>query len=73
MKLAEVAAPSLAGFGRDTKQIIDEESGKVLCFTAVQNGDGESESKEPEIWIHFPRPLPKKKAKAVMEYLGLRK
>lgn len=66
MRLAISPAPNLAGFGR-ASQVVDEDTGSVLCFTATRPSEYNESQKDD--WIHFPKPLPLNKAQAVINYL----
>ena len=78
MKLNILPDPSsLVGFGQNVRRVVVEKSGETLAFVAdVAPGTrakAEDDETGPEIWVHFPRPLSKKKAKAVMDELELRR
>jgi hypothetical protein len=65
VKLRIVGSNDLCGFGDNPRKIINEDDGETLAYISTIQERG----LPPEIWVHFPKPLKKKKAKAVMEML----
>lgn len=82
MKLSIVpdASSSISGFGKNVRRVVWEKHNLTLAFVADvdpntkgQQPDEENAELKDELWVHFPRPLSKKKAKAVLDALDLRK